>query len=411
MPASTEEARLQDLHAYGILDTPQEAAFDELVELASIIADTPISLLSLVDRDRQWFKSIKGLDATETPRQVSFCTHTIMQDGPMVVEDATSDSRFQKNEYVTSNPHIRFYAGFPLVSHSGYKIGTLCVVDQQPRKLSDRQLRKLELIARQAERLLELHRTNRALAAVQQQQQKQQQVLETLLQNQHKLMTILAHDNRGPLSSLKHLLSFLTDPEMNTEERNNLVAMIASQLNGMEQLYDSLVQWGKVSMLAGGSENEHQCQNVNAVITEVLEQHRVAAAIKRNELVQTTIPGTGVAVSREGIAFVIRNLVSNAIKFTSDGKVQVGGYADKSVYRITVTDTGTGMDQNRASTLFRNKVNPGQGTLQECGSGMGLMLVGDFLCKCGGTIAVDSKKGEGTTITVALPLATKNDRL
>ena len=131
-----ENERLNVLHALNLLDTPPEEVFDRITRLVARVLDVPIALVSLVDTDRQWFKSRVGLDAIETPRELAFCAHAIVQTSPMIVPDATLDERFADNALVTSNPNIRFYAGVPLRSVSGLSIGTLCAIDSKPRKLN-----------------------------------------------------------------------------------------------------------------------------------------------------------------------------------------------------------------------------------------------------------------------------------
>ncbi len=135
----------------GLLDTPSEAEYDELVGLAAEICKTPMSMFTLVDSDRQWFKSRVGLGLPETPRKIAFCDHTIKENGLMVVEDAAQDKRFQDNPLVTGDPNIRFYAGVPLQAPGGATIGTLCVVDTVPRKLSESQVHALGVLAGQVQ--------------------------------------------------------------------------------------------------------------------------------------------------------------------------------------------------------------------------------------------------------------------
>ncbi|MGY4522957.1 response regulator [Thermostichus sp. MS-CIW-30] len=160
-----EEQRLAALRQYQILDTAPENSFDELVRLAAHICGTPIALVSLIDEHRQWLKAKFGVDVQETPRDVAFCAHAILSPKePLVVPDATQDPRFADNPFVTQEPHIRFYAGVPLVTPEGQALGTLCVVDFQPRQLSPEQLDQLKALAHQVVAQLELRRTLRELA-------------------------------------------------------------------------------------------------------------------------------------------------------------------------------------------------------------------------------------------------------
>lgn len=145
LPAD-EDDRLNALRDLLLLDTPPEERYDRLARFAAEQLDMPIALLTLVDGQRQWFKSRVGVDVTETPRDISFCGHAIMKEELFVVEDASSDPRFSDNPLVTGAPHIRFYAGAPLSSPSGHHIGTLCVIDTVPRTLGAVELSILDAL-------------------------------------------------------------------------------------------------------------------------------------------------------------------------------------------------------------------------------------------------------------------------
>ncbi|EIK51708.1 signal transduction histidine kinase [Stutzerimonas stutzeri TS44] len=153
--APRELSRLAALLRYEILDTPEEDQFDDFTVLAARLCGTPIALISLVDEHRQWFKSRVGLGVSETPREISFCTHTIAGSGIFEVADAQQDPRFADNPLVTGDPHIRFYAGAPLSTPDGYQLGTLCVIDRQPRQLDAEQRDTLARLSRQVMRLFE----------------------------------------------------------------------------------------------------------------------------------------------------------------------------------------------------------------------------------------------------------------
>jgi EAL domain-containing protein (putative c-di-GMP-specific phosphodiesterase class I)/GAF domain-containing protein len=166
-----DQDRLQELWSYGILDSPEEEAFDDIGALVRDLAGTAIGIISLVDENRQWFKSCIGLEAKQTPRNISFCGHTILQRTPLIIEDALQDERFCDNPLVLQKPNIRFYAGFPLISANGLALGSLCAVDQQPRQLSSQQVEALERLARLVVQQMELKRQSRLLEHSQQARQ------------------------------------------------------------------------------------------------------------------------------------------------------------------------------------------------------------------------------------------------
>lgn len=153
-----ESARLETLHRYRILDTKPEQAFDDLTLLAAQIFKVPVALISLIDEDRQWFKSRVGMTVSETHRSVAFCAHAIQQPGLFVVPDARRDERFRENPFVVDDPHVRFYAGAPLITPEGHALGTICVLDSVPRNLTADEAKALESLRRQTQAQLELRR-------------------------------------------------------------------------------------------------------------------------------------------------------------------------------------------------------------------------------------------------------------
>lgn len=157
IPANERE-RLEALRSYEILDTPDEQTYDDLALIASAICQTPIALISLVDQKRQWLKARVGLQVAETSREVAFCAHAILEARPLVVKDARLDARFANNPLVEGDPHIRFYAGVPLINPDGQALGTVCAIDRKPRDLSPEQSSALQALSRQVMTQLELRR-------------------------------------------------------------------------------------------------------------------------------------------------------------------------------------------------------------------------------------------------------------
>lgn len=167
MTDAAEEARLAALSLYKILDTAEEQFYDDITKVAAYIADTPMALITMVDKDRQWFKSRVGMDATETPREYSFCAHAIKTPRvPFLVRDAQKDERFSTNPYVTGDPNVRFYFGYPLLVDDKNALGSLCVIDNKPRELDLKQVDALAALSRQVVTMLQIRKDVMQLGAL-----------------------------------------------------------------------------------------------------------------------------------------------------------------------------------------------------------------------------------------------------
>lgn len=217
-----DAARVKALRDYEVLDTPPDILFDSITTFAASLFGVPISLVSLVDADRQWFKSKVGLSAEETSRNVSFCTHAVEDDGPLVVSDATADPRFANNPLVLADPNIRFYAGVPLRSPEGHGLGTLCIVDSQPRSLDADQLAQLDALAKLATSALELHRKEAIL-------HQQLDVMEHRQKTKEMLASMVVHDLRGPLTAILALA-------MSNADQSDLLRDILASARRMQRM-------------------------------------------------------------------------------------------------------------------------------------------------------------------------------
>jgi anti-sigma regulatory factor (Ser/Thr protein kinase) len=225
--SAREAERLAALRRYKILDTEPEQRFDDLALLASQICGTPMALISLVDRDRQWFKARVGVDVVQTPRDVAFCAHAIRQPNLFIVPDALQDVRFRDNPLVLTAPHIRFYAGAPLVTADGHALGTICVIDQQPRVLTKSQAAALEALKRQVVSQLELRLSLNELAGALEARDRAERDQERLIRELREAL-----DSVERLSSL---LPYCSECELTMEMPANPEA-ISGVTDGVTQL-------------------------------------------------------------------------------------------------------------------------------------------------------------------------------
>ena len=255
LPQSTlddEERRLATLGRYGVLDTPPEQAFDDLTRLAAQVLGTPIALVSLIDRDRQWFKSRVGIEVCSTPRDMAFCAHAIHGDDVMVVEDALQDPRFANNPLVTGDPFIRFYAGAPLIADDGLALGTLCVIDRQPRRFDATQRETLALLARQVMAQLTLHRQSLHLESLLNDLQERTQLLSQL---SNRVPGVIYQYRRFPdgstcfpYASERMWDMFEVHPEDTQRDAAGVIARVHPQdlegvLSSIETSYSGLLPW------------------------------------------------------------------------------------------------------------------------------------------------------------------------
>lgn len=388
---SDDQRRLRELYRYEILDTTYEEEFNDVVKLAATICRTPIAIISLMDAQRQWFKARVGIDATEFPRNISFCGHTITSDVPVFeVIDATQDERFLDNPLVTGDPFIRFYAGAPLISSNGFKMGTIAVFDTKPGALNEEQAYTLQSLARQVVKLLDQNLLNKQL---EQQSIKLQQQMEL----QNRILSIIAHDVRNPIGAVKSIIELNSRKILSQQDSVELMNMAGKQIDGTVELLNNLVDWGSMQMRGRGVETEKV--HVRTLVSNMFKSFEVMSSLKSNIMVNLVDEDLFVKSDINAMRFILRNLISNANKFTKEGVITVYAHKEGSLVMISVSDTGVGMTQDMQNKLFDGEqYQSTTGTGNEKGSGLGLILTKDFIEMLGGTIKVESQPEKGTSV-------------
>ncbi|MCC8409857.1 GAF domain-containing sensor histidine kinase [Mucilaginibacter sp. UR6-1] len=386
LPAN-ELSRLEALYKTELLDTPQEQEFDDIVRLASDLCNMPISLISLVDANRQWFKARVGLDATETSRDISFCSHAILQDNIFEIPDARQDDRFFDNPLVTHDPSIRYYAGVPLVTSTGSRLGTLCVIDRVPRHLNERQRFALKVLADNVIKVAELRIKNKHL--------------NYLTQTQKRIISILAHDVRNPLASLKSVIEFRNNDLLDEAETSSMMGSISLQLDSTIDMIENVVNWGEMQLKF--DKFNYDNIDLSDLVQRIVGSQVLNNRDKGNTLVNAVDKEFIVNTDKRVLEFILRNLMSNANKFTENGTITISAVRDGKQTEIKVTDTGVGMLEGKAEQLFNGTENgTTQGTQNEKGNGLGLLLVKEFVDRMNGSISAHSKQGEGACFKIVL---------
>jgi signal transduction histidine kinase len=383
MPSPAEKLRLAALHAYGILDTPREAAFDDITRIAALICDAPIAVVNLIDRDRQWFKSEIGLGVRETPLDTSICAHAILQQDMLVVPDTLDDARFRQNPLVTGDPGLRFYAGALLKTPDGHPLGTVCVLDMRPRELSPHQLDALRALARQVMAQLELRRL---LTQAQQANR-----------YRSRLMAIAGHDLKTPLRTASYAIRKV-QKQLDAETGE----LLGDALTALKQIDTDFSQLATIAVTGDeGAVPDLEEIALDDVLQPVLATWRRLAGLKKLRL--RHVP-TRVRVRSHHVllATVLGNLIGNAIKYTERGSVLVGCRRQGERIIVEIIDTGCGMKQAQSSELFDalHQLDPSSD-----GLGLGLWIVRSTAEALGHPVRMRSEPGVGSRFSVELPRA------
>ncbi len=389
-----EKERLKNLESYSIMDTLPEEDFDNLTAIASEICDSPISLVSLIDNKRQWFKSHHGLDATETPKELAFCAHAINDPHNIfIVKDARKDERFHDNPLVTGEPHVTFYAGVPLSSEEGLPLGTLCVIDNKPKDLTPAQKHSLNALSQQVMNLMELRKKKILFEQVIQELEQKNQELE-------QFASLAAHDIKSPLrniSSLAEILSKEYCPAMDAEGQK-MIELIGNSSDKLKKLVEGLLAYSRCEKLSPEERSEINPETLINDISGLLVMDNTCRINLKTDL-------DTISVNQTAIDQILINLVANAIKYNDKevAEVEIGISEDQYHYLFYVKDNGPGIapeDQKKIFGIF--EVLGVTDKFGQSGNGIGLATVKKIVEMQGGSIAVASKLGEGATFTFTL---------
>ncbi|MCW7483101.1 hybrid sensor histidine kinase/response regulator [Leptospira kanakyensis] len=402
-----ETLRLSALKGLEILDTPEEEMFDEITRLASLICEAPISLVSLVDETRQWFKSHHGLEDRETPRSLAFCAHAILGDGPFVVPNAKEDIRFYNNPYVLESPNVMFYAGIPLALGDQIKLGTLCVIDNKPRELNGEQMQMLNLLAKQTIRLLQMRKATERLEI-------EKLAAEKATAAKRDFIAAISHDIRNPLNSLLGMSEMIRETELNP----TILGYVDHIKNAGEvilHLVNDTIEISRLEENVSVLKNEwfelRECLDIlNSFFTAETKRKKVDFFLHNQAGSNLTIHS-----DKRKLEKIFWNLTANAVKFTNKGNITFTvrletKTEENGILHIEVKDTGPGISPEVKDRLFQkyNEFVP-----EGCGisgSGLGLSIVKLSLEEMGGEVEVESKLGEGSTFKVKIPILWKSKK-
>ncbi|MEI6821881.1 MAG: GAF domain-containing sensor histidine kinase [Bacteroidota bacterium] len=384
-----EDKRLLALKEYSILDTLPEKEYDDITYLASQICGTPISLISLIDDKRQWFKSHHGLDATETPKEIAFCAHAINdKNNIFIINDSRKDERFHDNPLVTDDPYVIFYAGVPLISSDGYPLGTLCVIDNKPNKLDDSQLKALQALTNQLMNLFELRKKSIEL---------QTKIFEIETQNKglEQFARIAAHDIKSPLNSIIMMSEFfeMSYGEQLDAEGLDFLKLISNSSAKLVELIDGILQYSKNARLL--SENKEDI-NIKSIVEELIPLVDPKNEVKINF---TNEDDSLVYTNKIAIKQIFINLLTNAVKYNDKEEILLTVAIENinEFVKVNVIDNGQGIKEEDIEKAFKIfEVLSNADRYGEKGNGIGLATVKSLVEGLGGTITLKSEVGKGS---------------
>ncbi|MBU2996306.1 GAF domain-containing sensor histidine kinase [Cellulophaga baltica] len=390
-----EVERIKALRSYNILDTLEEKEYDAITRIAAVICDAPMALVSLVDDERQWFKSHYGIDATETPREVAFCAHAInYPEDLFIVKDSKKDTRFFDNPLVTGGPKVQFYAGAPLNTNDGHTLGTLCVIDTKPRKeFTEQQKTSLRDLASQVVAQLEIRKQNINYEVINKRLENKNDQLKQLTYR-------LAHDLKTPLLGISSVVGFIKEDYTNLFKDTDVTEyldIIQERASYMESSINGLINYNNVI----NTEVHMKSFNINDEISKIIEDTSQFKNIKFDS------ENCDVFIEHSLNSFIqiIQEFLTNSVKFSIKKEVEVKLTFEDSnrYYNFTFEDNSSGISKkywNKVFVMFETIDIENNSNI-----GLGLARVKSIIEKLDGEISIGLKPDNTSGVFYSFKLA------
>jgi signal transduction histidine kinase len=388
---SDEGRRVAALRAYDILDTPREEEFDEVVRVVSAICGTPISVINLIDSERQWFKAEIGLGVRETPLPASICAHAILQPDLFIVPDTQEDERFSDNPLVSGDPHLRFYAGALLETPEGLPLGTICVLDYKPRELNENQKALLRLTARQIMKMLELRRLNAAERVARERAETHAEATTARLAHANResdlreqFIAVLGHDLRNPLASIQAGAQLVKRGKLTLDE---MLQLTQGSISRMSALIDDILDFAR-GRLGAGIDLARSDVLLAPVLTQVVDELR-AVAPERGFAASIAV-SESVFCDPGRIGQLLSNLLGNAVVHGAPGTpIEVEAHVKDGMFELSVRNAGNPIPDAALARLFQPFFR-GEVSASQQGLGLGLYICSEIARAHGGTLTATS---------------------
>ncbi|WP_458626855.1 sensor histidine kinase [Winogradskyella sp. PC D3.3] len=385
---TNEAERLKAVKSYNILDSLPEKDYDNLTELAAMICDVPIALITVLDKDRNFFKSLYGINFTESPRDTSFCGHAILENDIFIINDAREDIRFIDNPLLEEQ-NLVFYAGVPLLNQSGYNLGTICIFDHQPRQLHDTQIQALKTLGQQAVNLLELRKKNANLNLIKQE-------LEMRNKQLNSFASVVSHDLKSPLSNIISLTNLLKIENKNelSDEAFQYLNYIEDSTTVLKDYIDGILKYYTADELLKSTKED-------ILLSDIAENIKHILISKNDQLLfnDTVIKD----INKAALSQILINLVDNALKYNDKTEriIQINYQSSATHHEFSVKDNGIGIpvsQQDEVFDIFKTADN----NFVKSTTGIGLSTVKNLVEKLNGHISVVSELGKGSTFSFTI---------